>query len=384
MIIKCDNCQKQYKIDENKINKLKGDKVRTKCPECNEVIVIKKYAPEFESELVDYSSLSPNGNGGTAKLVEFSDDKLSGKQAQETKTKRNFFDSFKLKTKFNIAIGALFLFCAISIYFVAGDRLQKDAEKQVFDKARLLLTTMESSRSFTSKVIKPALYKALPGRFIVEGMSSSFGARNIFERISKSYPQYYFKHAAPNPRNLINKASALEMNIINIFQANPALKEWKGFTDKEDKKEYMIMKPIIAKERCMRCHSTPEKAPSELIERYGTKNGFGRKVGEVIGTLTVAVPASVVMNTASKNTYIFIVIVLLFFVILTLVINFLFGRVILQPINKLSEVANKISVGELNAKIDVSGDDEIGDLAKSFERMRTSIKMAFDRITGKK
>ena len=381
MIIKCDNCGKQYNIDENKI---KGEKVRTKCLECNEIIVVNKFKPEFELELVDYSSLSPNGKEGTTKLVQSSNDKLSGKQSQETKPKRKFFDAFKLKTKFNIAIGALFLICVISIYFIAGDRLQKDAEKQVFDKARLLLTTMESSRSFTSKVIKPALYKALPGRFIVEGMSSSFGARNIFERISKSYPQYYFKHAAPNPRNPINKASAVEMNIINKFQANPALKEWKGFTDKKGKKEYMIMKPIVAKERCMICHSTPEKAPSELIERYGTKNGFGRKVGEVIGTLTVSVPASVVMDTASKNTLIFIVIVILFFVILTLIINFLFGRVILQPINKLSEVANKISVGELNAEIDVSGEDEIGNLAKSFERMRTSIKIAFDRIKRKK
>ncbi len=146
----------------------------------------------------------------------------------------------------------------------------------------------------------------------------------------------------------------------------------------------MIMKPIVAKERCMICHSTPEKAPSELIERYGKKNGFGRKVGEVIGTLTVSVPASVVMDTASKNTLIFIVIVILFFVILTLIINFLFGKVILQPINKLSEVANQISVGELNAEIDVSGEDEIGNLAKSFERMRTSIKIAFDRIKRKK
>lgn len=381
MIIKCDNCGKQYNINENKI---KGEKVRTKCLECNEIIVIKKYVPEFESELVDYSSLSQDEEPGTAKLAESSDDKLSEKQSQKTKPKRNVFDGFKLRTKFNIAIGALFLICVISIYFIAGNRLQKDAEKQVFDKARLLLTTMESSRSFTSKVIKPALYKALPGRFIVEGMSSSFGARNIFERISKSYPQYYFKHAAPNPRNPINKASAVEMNIINKFQANPALKEWKGFTDKNGKKEYMIMKPIVAKERCLRCHSTPERAPSELIERYGTKNGFGRKVGEVIGTLTVSVPASIVLKTASNNTLIFIVIVLLFFIILTFIINILFGRVILQPINKLSEVANKISVGELNAAIDVSGDDEIGNLAKSFERMRTSIKIAFDRLKKRK
>ncbi|MCD4744559.1 MAG: zinc-ribbon domain-containing protein [Desulfobacteraceae bacterium] len=371
MIIECGNCGKRYTINDNKI---KGANPKVKCLECGTIIVIKKPESEFVPGSVDHSYLSPSSEVGTVSP------ELSEKQAKTTKPKKSVFTGLKLRTKFNIAMGTLFLICIISIYFIAGNRLHKDAEKQVFDKARLLLITMESSRSFTSKVIKPVLYKALPGKFIVEGMSSSFGARNIFERISKFYPQYYFKHAAPNPRNPINKASAVEMDIINKFQADPALKEWKGFSHKNGKKVYMIMKPIVAKKSCLRCHSTPELAPAELVERYGTKNGFGRKVGEVIGTLTISVPASIVLKTASNNTLIFIGIVFLFFIILALIINFLFGRVILQPINKLSEVADKISIGELDAKIDVSGNDEISNLAESFKRMRTSIKIAFDRL----
>ncbi len=365
MIIKCDNCSKQYTINENKI---KGETAKVKCLECKEIIIVKKREPEFAPKLIDPSP-QPSDN----KIV---DDKLSQTQEPKVKSKRK---GLKLRAKFNIAMGVLFCVCIVCIYFIAGNRLQRDAENQIFDKARLLLVTMESSRSFTSKVIKPVLYKALPGQFIVEGMSSSFGARNIFERISKSYPQYYFKHAAPNPRNPINKASAVEMKVINKFQANPGLKEWKGFTEIDGKKEYMIMKPIVAKEACLRCHGVADMAPVELVERYGRTNGFGRKVGEVIGTLTVSVPASIVINAASRNTLIFITIVVSFFIILALLINFLFGKVILAPINNLSEVADKISIGELNTKVNVSGNDEISKLAESFERMRASIKIAFFR-----
>ncbi|MCP3900161.1 MAG: DUF3365 domain-containing protein [Desulfobacteraceae bacterium] len=365
MIIKCSNCKKQYTINEDKI---KGETAKVRCLECKEIIIVRKREPEFAPKVIE-----PSPQLSTRKTV---DDKLSQTQEPKTKQKRN---GFKLRAKFNIAMGVLFFVCIICIYFIAGNRLQRDAENQIFDKARLLLVTMESSRSFTSKVIKPVLYKALPGKFIVEGMSSSFGARNIFERISKSYPQYYFKHAAPNPRNPINKANAVEMDVINKFQKNPGLKEWKGFTEVNGKKEYMIMKPIVAKQACLRCHGMANTAPFELVERYGPTNGFGRKVGEVIGTLTVSVPASVVMDAASRNTLIFISIVVAFFVILSLLINFLFGRVILKPINSLSKVADKISIGELNTKVNVSGNDEISDLAESFERMRASIKIAFFR-----
>jgi HAMP domain-containing protein len=285
-----------------------------------------------------------------------------------------------LRTKFNLAIGVVFLCAIVLIYFLSGSRLQKDAETQVADKARLLLTTMESSRSFTSKVIKPALYKALPDRFITEAMSSSFGARNIFERIRKNYPQYYFKHAAAHPRNLINQADDFEMSIIQKFSGDPGMKEWQGYRTKGDAKEYSIMKPIVAHERCMRCHSDPAKAPQELLDRYGNKNGFGRSVGEVIGTLTVSVPASVVMEKARENTMIFIGMVAIFFVLLTLIVNIFFSRMVVRPIKSLAENANEISLGKLDTRINTSGGDEIAMLAKAFKRMNISIKMAFDQL----
>lgn len=378
-IIQCDECGKRYKVSDSNGKPTS----KYKCRACGHLIVVVNNASANETQHRSTPEPAPSSNNtiryhpGRDKGAFSTHDDESLHAAG---THEHMGKAFSLRSKFNLAIGSVFLCAIVLIYFLSGSRLQKDAEAQVSEKARLLLTTMESSRSFTSKVIKPALYKALPDRFIAEAMSSSFGARNIFERIRKSYPQYYFKHAAPYPRNLMNQADEFEMSVIQKFSSDPGLKEWQGYRTKGDQKEYSIMKPIVAEKRCMRCHSDPAKAPQELLDRYGNKNGFGRTVGEVIGTLTVSVPASVVMDKAQENTLIFIGMVVVFFVLLTLIVNIFFSRVIVRPIQNLADHAHEISLGKLDTQINTSGGDEIAMLAKAFKRMKISIKMAFEQL----
>lgn len=51
-----------------------------------------------------------------------------------------------------------------------------------------------------------------------------------------------------------------------------------------------------------------------------------------------------------------------------------------RPIEELTEAANRISLGELDAPISVQTDDEIGTLAESLDRMRISLKQAIERL----
>jgi HAMP domain-containing protein len=378
--IHCEKCGKRYNVKDGENGRATS---KYKCRACDHVIVVDNIG-DSKSSGQPQTTVSPQPHI-----------KTSERDGVAAKKKRSAYDAsahqaamsqeavekaFSLRSKFNMAIGIVFLCSIVLIYFLSGSRLKKDAEQQVFDKARLLLTTMEASRSFTSNVIKPVLYKELPGRFVTEGMSSSFGARNIFERIHKTYPQYYFKHAARYPRNLINQADEFEMSIIEKFTDNADLEEWEGYRNKGDEKEYCIMKPIVAKAKCMLCHSDPAKAPKELLDRYGNENGFNRSVGEVLGTLTVSVPSRVVMDKARRNTMVFTGMVVLFFVVLSLIVNVFFAKVVLQPIQKLAENANEISLGKLDTQINTSGGDEIAVLAKAFNRMKISIKMAFEQL----
>jgi HAMP domain-containing protein len=75
----------------------------------------------------------------------------------------------------------------------------------------------------------------------------------------------------------------------------------------------------------------------------------------------------------------FYIVILLVLVVLLAVI-YLYSRSVIGPIRQLSEVANKISMGDLDAPIEVKATGEVGVLAESIERMQTSVKAAIERL----
>lgn len=62
----------------------------------------------------------------------------------------------------------------------------------------------------------------------------------------------------------------------------------------------------------------------------------------------------------------------------------LLSRGIVRPILHLSRAADQISMGDLETQIEVRSRDEIGALAESIERMRTSLKAAIQRMRARR
>jgi methyl-accepting chemotaxis protein len=60
------------------------------------------------------------------------------------------------------------------------------------------------------------------------------------------------------------------------------------------------------------------------------------------------------------------------------------ARALATPIMKLTDAAERMSLGDLNVKIDVQSRDEIGLLAQAIGRMQTSLRMAMERLRKKK
>jgi HAMP domain-containing protein len=58
----------------------------------------------------------------------------------------------------------------------------------------------------------------------------------------------------------------------------------------------------------------------------------------------------------------------------------LFGNRLAGRITSLTEVADRISVGELDAVIDINSKDEIGDLAEAITRMQDSVRLSIERL----
>jgi C4-dicarboxylate-specific signal transduction histidine kinase len=66
--------------------------------------------------------------------------------------------------------------------------------------------------------------------------------------------------------------------------------------------------------------------------------------------------------------------------ILAAVLGISIGRTISNPLLQLARVADRMSLGDLEAKIDVSRKDEIGLLAESLSRMQASLRTAMERL----
>jgi len=77
-------------------------------------------------------------------------------------------------------------------------------------------------------------------------------------------------------------------------------------------------------------------------------------------------------------------VVILCVVLVLLVRIYFYARSVIHPIRYLSEVADKISMGELDTPIQIKRKGEVGALAESIERMQTSVKAAIVRLQKRK
>lgn len=67
-------------------------------------------------------------------------------------------------------------------------------------------------------------------------------------------------------------------------------------------------------------------------------------------------------------------------VVFVLIIAWFSGRALSRPILKLTDAADRISVGELDMEIRTRRKDEIGDLAEAIARMQESIRLSIERL----
>jgi methyl-accepting chemotaxis protein len=61
-------------------------------------------------------------------------------------------------------------------------------------------------------------------------------------------------------------------------------------------------------------------------------------------------------------------------------VAWLAGRALVQPIKGLTEAADRISVGDLDVEIEITSRDEIAALGEAISRMQDSIRLSLQRL----
>ena len=115
--------------------------------------------------------------------------------------------------------------------------------------------------------------------------------------------------------------------------------------------------------------------------RYGSANGFGWKLNEVVGSQIVSVPMSVPLARAQRTLWTFLAALGVVFAAVIVILNVLLDRIVIRPVKRMSAIAHDVSMGKLDAaECAPRGHDEIASLAESFNRMRRSLVNAMKML----
>ncbi|MEP6996656.1 MAG: DUF3365 domain-containing protein [Betaproteobacteria bacterium] len=287
----------------------------------------------------------------------------------------------KLIWKFNLALAAVaavaFLLAAVVSYTV----LHANARDEVLQNARMMMESASASGDYTNSQVRPLLETQLKYKFIPQSVPA-FAATEQFNELRKNYPDYTFKAATLNPTNPRNHATDWEVDIVNQFRQSAAKTEVVGERATQSGRSLYLARPIQIKDpACLVCHSTPDAAPRTMIETYGSANGFGWKVNDIVGANIVSVPTSVPVQRANYTFRVFLLSLLVVFAFTIGMLNLMLYWFVIRRVKRLSKLANEVSLGNLDAgEFQTQSKDEIGVLTEALGRMKTSMVQAIKML----
>ncbi len=304
--------------------------------------------------------------------------------------------NFNLSKKLTIMMLTIFLGGMIVSGVVSYNVIFANAQNELNRQANLLISTMDSIRKYSADEVTPLLEKQSEEKFLLQSVPS-VPLREVFDILTRvykdKYGEYRYKDAMINPTNLKNKATEEEMKIIERLsqqdKENQAGNIEQGFLIIKGEKKFYTSRPIkITQNSCLSCHKSLEESPKSLQVlyeqgKYGANAGFGWEFNKVIGAKIIYIPAYQVYKIAKRNFILMLGIFTAIFAVTIFSVNLWLKQYIVRPLNRITQVAEAVSFGDMDANFEKQSNDEVGRLANAFMRMKTSLVIAINRLVKK-
>ncbi len=287
----------------------------------------------------------------------------------------------KLIMKVNLVVLLVFALGFISVGYLTNRLLQANAKTEVSENARIMMEAALAVRKYTSTEIKPLLETQIKYSFLPQ-IVPAYSANQYFAQLRKKFPDYSYKEATLNPTNPINRATDWESDVVNQFRQSPGKLEQVGERDTPNGRSFYMARPMtVVDGSCLGCHDTAATAPRTVVERYGSENGFGWKVNDIIGAQIVSVPMQLPMERATRVLKAFMTSLAVAFAVIFCALNGMLYVLVVRPVKQLAKVADEVSMGNMDVpEFHASGKDEIAKLSQSFDRMRKSLVQAIKML----
>jgi protein-histidine pros-kinase len=287
----------------------------------------------------------------------------------------------KLIWKFNLVLLGIFVLGFLVAGYVSWKALQANAREEVLQNARLMMEAALASRNYTTTQVKPLLETQLKYRFVPQSVPA-YAATEQFGELRRKHPDYVYKEATLNPSNPRNRATDWETDVVNVFRQTSTTMEMIGERDTPTGRALYLASPIQVKSKaCLDCHSTVDAAPKTMVDLYGSANGFGWKMDEVIGAQIVSVPMTVPIARAVTTFKTFMTSLAVVFLAIFVLLNLMLYTMVIRRVTRLAGMADEVSLGNLDAgEFKTRSRDEIGTLSAAMDRMKTSLVQAMKML----
>lgn len=380
MIVICEDCGKKYRIDPSRI---KGKIAKFKCKACNHIITVSKPEPKPPKP--------PSPSPFIEADQEVREQKDSGVDTRaETKPPRR-----SRRTKSSLSFGGLglrakmfILFFALPILFFAFSSLMLTRQmdnlaSQLTDESTLIVNKMAEEKMADisrSVAMQCKLYLLSHLGFREEKFSKDVNFKRLaVQKVGLS--GYTFLYQRPGSDGIWRTWSHVDPKIIgidmrktrkalgkknfqgfwHIFIGVKEGKESKGYYTWKDKdgrfrNKFMVCKPI---------DGTPYviAATTYLDEFTRPVNTLKARSAELTDQTRITV--WIILGTT---------------LFLIGIIVAIYGYRLTGRLRSLTDVADRISIGELDADIPRQSKDEIGELAETISRMQDSIRLSIERL----
>jgi signal transduction histidine kinase len=276
----------------------------------------------------------------------------------------------RIQTKFltGLMLAAMLLGVATSLGFYL--HLRNVLEEEVRDKAKLILTHVDSIQHYVRDVLRPTMYERLPEAFVIQAMSSSYISRKIMAPINGLHEGAIFRRVAINARNPEYEANGPEQDLIRYFRDHGTEELWQGYRVINNEKYFLMVRPVRFAQECMYCHGAPQDAPAELLKLYGER-GFGKQQDDIAGVDFVGISVHGSVGRVERTIFTYFALFALVVLLVFFTANVLFKVLVVNNLKRLNTVFRRNVTDDAGSALlrQLEQGDEIDELVEGMEQM---------------
>lgn len=378
MVVICEECGKKYKLDPEKI---RGNGAKVRCKVCNHVITISKPALDSQDPFEDSTG------GAVAQQTETTQPPETLPEPSTWEPSSSIESAFKLKgLGLRGKMMILFLVIPAILVAVAGASFfwqMRTLSSTVVDASKGTVAQMaEESVAQIARSVSAqcAIYISQHPALTREEFSRQAEFKDLaVQKVGET--GYTALYEVPGMQGGVwrtwahvnGKIIGIDMSDLRQPLGNNFPSFWKIFTGvingKESRGYYAWQdKDGSVRDKFMVC--TPVRGTPYVIAATTYMDEFTGPVREVETEIN-----QIYAGTLKR---ILAIAMAAFLVVAGLV--FTYGQRLSGKIKSLTEAADRISVGDLDAQIQIRSDDEIGGLAEAIGRMQESIRLSLERL----